>query len=1414
MRVPDNTTADDGAESGHIGRIPLSRSQQNIYNGVLQDGDPELYLIGRTYQLCPQGLDRLLVALRFAILNNPVQLCILDAPADKISYPELLPRLGFDDIVRVVADDRDLVGSALHELVRSWDDGIHGKPLVRYTIRVDRGGLVSALEVQTHHILLDGGATGLVEADLGRFLAASPREMPTLGDGLNRLLAAHRCESAKIEEALPRITQAVRSELHTDAMRGGYGRGSAETPGSAAKGALYETVHISGELYDEMLSLSDCEHVPLNVLVTAAAVAVEGSIRQSTESLLVHAIDNRFGNPDLDVATCLVNSVGQSVRFPPFASVRDVVRSLDRGYVKAVRRRWLREEQFRRMYLAINRASHVEALTFNFLREPCAPELRPFLVAVPDTTHIGPVESLTVASVLDEQNRMVTVSIWNRADSPGPVRYARMGERIVGALQMMTSLWDRPIAMLVDEWLELGSDGTLEQAGLEASAPEAACAPAWFLDSTGGVGQGLARRRYVDMWAAWLIRNNVAPDDVVVLTDDNTDKTVDLLIACHLVGCGYSVCDTAEELAGRAASIVEHGNGPAAHIIDVAATALNAGADERRQEDVQARLDRTAQDTGLASKTAYIMPTSGSTGPPKLVRIKHGSLATFCDAVRKAYGWGPDDIIMQSAPLTSDISVEEVFGAVSCGAELVRTSAMRIGDLPQLVRDLVAHRATVIDLPTAIWHLLGEDDVVVEQIGHSNLRQVIIGGEAVRSSAVDKWIDSFGVQRISLISTYGPTEATVVATYLPIVGEYATAPTDARLRVGRPMVLHSVFIAFGEIVILGDLVASSYLGMTGGDFGVVVMPDGSHCNAFATADRIAVDSQGFPTFAGRRDALVKVSGRRVDTAALARLITDAVAVKDLAVELVNGRLGVWFHTDRTRAGGDDDGVGLQIRRILKRLGVPSFFVAAVSRIPRKSNGKIDSANLTLTQSTDSAADHTATGETASGLAAVWSQHLDRIIGPESSLLDEGVGSLDLIKILPDTRQYLGRHVSILDLISADTASNLVDAASVADTWMDAETVGTIEDDFNSVWGARKSTGVIRGHVQPGDGRGPIVVLGSSGVLGTGFAQAVLDLKREGRLSGDVVFVTRTALPQVDPWTTLCETDGVRIDCRPGEINTDELSSLIRDLRPRTVINCIGNTNVVVPYRDLRPANVELVSKIIEVCLKTGTRLVHLSTFVVNADAAGSEVTDPREAPYPYAASKSLAELAVAGSSEELDYIIVRLPRVLGSVFQLSDTADILVSVKEACAAIGAVPIVPVTEEVTTAPAAAAAVMGLLTPAANLGSGIAVVRGEPVNYTRFLSEFASEELDVTEWKRRLDHSDWATENPRRWSVIDAWVTLGLRLGDQSYADYLGEFPTVALGIESVVELPTAPQLVRDLLIEATCDPRPTRDAGRN
>lgn len=1359
-------------------RIPLSISQQNIYRGVLQDADPTLYLIGRRYRLFPVPIGRLRSALDASIRKNPVQLCVLEQAGAE--YPDLVPRLRVDDLVRAPSEDTDL-------LITEWDSGILSRPLVRYTIHTAPSGDVVGLDVHAHHILIDGGATGLIEAHLGHYLSTGNVEMPDAAAELDRLAEAHRREAEKVHAAHQRLTEPVQRELAADVQLGGQPH-SARASGSAHRGILRESVQVAGAGYDAIIALAEQQQIPLHVLVTAAAVAVDADRRNSTDALVVHAVDNRFGEPALDVATCLVNSVAQLVRFPAFASARDLVTAVDRGYVKVVRRRWFREELYRRIHLTINRAPQTEALAFNFLPEPCARELRPFLDGPPVTTDIGPIECPTVAAVHDEQQRTLNLSIWDSDHPQSRPGRSGVADLIARALHTIPARWDQPIAISVGGWYEVRSDGTCHATDV-LPVPAGPASPAWFLDPHADTGSWRQRRRYVDPWIGWLASVGVEPGEVLVFTDDYTDKTVDLLVACHLVGCGYSVCDTPDELAVRANTLTSDGGVPS-RVIDIASAELSAppaGVDEL--------LRRVHDDAALATRIAYVMPTSGSTGDPKLVPISHGALALFCQGHRDAYGWQSSDTVLQCAPLTSDISVEEVFGAAQCGAALIRSSAVRSGNLTQLGDDLVRCRPTILDLPTSIWQLCGEQPDTLDKLAASGLRQVVIGGEAVRPTAVEKWRAVMGVSDVVLVSSYGPTEATVVVTYLPLSGHGSVVDSGLRPRVGRPMAPNTVFVAFGEIIVLGDMVSAGYVGGAATGFGTVAGGDGTPRHAFATADRVTRDSQGFLVFAGRKDAVVKIAGKRVDIAEITRLIAEDPAICDIAVEVDDTRLGVWFQTLRTRDGFPDPAATERIRSLLLEARVPGFVVSGVAEVPRKPGGKVDSGRLPRTRHESAGS---AVGQ-AAGLAELWSRCLDRDLQPDSSLLSEGVGSLDLIRILPATRRYLGRHLSLLDVISADNATRLIEETDRAG--MDEATAAEIDDDLATL--AAPPPDLVVGPVQ-GD-TGTVLVLGASGILGTGFAEAVGQLRANG-FESKLVLATTSTLPDTEPWRSLGDTDGVRIEHVPPQ----QVADLIHTTGAGTVVNAIGNTNVLVPYRELRPANVAVVSGIVAACAAHGAELVHLSTSVVNADVTAPQVVDPRAAPYPYAASKALAELIVARTAPHLDFTLVRLPRVLGAPHQLVGSADILIALADACAALGAHPAVSLTEEVTTGRSAAAGILGMLS--ASRGRDITVLRGAPVEYSGFLARFGAQERDVEGWKQHLDGSAWARRNPRRWAVIDAWITLGMRLDGQSYARYLAGYATLDLQVDTVTELVAAPAALADLVPHG-CSPEPNSSPRR-
>ena len=160
---------------------------------------------------------------------------------------------------------------------------------------------------------------------------------------------------------------------------------------------------------------------------------------------------------------------------------------------------------------------------------------------------------------------------------------------------------------------------------------------------------------------------------------------------------------------------------------------------------------------------AYIIYTSGSTGKPKGVMIEHRAAAHYIQAAIAQYDITSADCVLQFASVSFDMAVEEIFSSLLAGARLRLRNADMVGTSSQFLRCCQDWNITVLDLPTTYWHQLVTDIANTQLQLPPSVRLVIIGGERALPSLVKAWQQQVG-DYPRLINTYGPTEATVVAT--------------------------------------------------------------------------------------------------------------------------------------------------------------------------------------------------------------------------------------------------------------------------------------------------------------------------------------------------------------------------------------------------------------------------------------------------------------------------------------------------------------------------------------------------------------------------------------------------------------------------------------------------------------------------
>jgi nonribosomal peptide synthetase MxcG len=167
---------------------------------------------------------------------------------------------------------------------------------------------------------------------------------------------------------------------------------------------------------------------------------------------------------------------------------------------------------------------------------------------------------------------------------------------------------------------------------------------------------------------------------------------------------------------------------------------------------------------------AYVIATSGSTGAPKPVAITRGALSGWTRSILRDYlVLGPSDRVAQFAAVQFDASIEELFSALSSGSALVPRGPRALENIGEWLDECGEAGITVLDLPTGYWHELTRALAAGRAQIPASVRTVIIGGEAASPERVRQW-RSFVDARVRLVNTYGPTEATVVATRHVLAG--------------------------------------------------------------------------------------------------------------------------------------------------------------------------------------------------------------------------------------------------------------------------------------------------------------------------------------------------------------------------------------------------------------------------------------------------------------------------------------------------------------------------------------------------------------------------------------------------------------------------------------------------------------------
>ncbi|UJR87254.1 Hypothetical protein I5071_460 (plasmid) [Sandaracinus amylolyticus] len=348
---------------------------------------------------------------------------------------------------------------------------------------------------------------------------------------------------------------------------------------------------------------------------------------------------------------------------------------------------------------------------------------------------------------------------------------------------------------------------------------------------------------------------------------------------------------------------------------------------------------------------AYVLYTSGSTGAPKGAMIEHVGMLNHVFAKVHDLAIGERDVIVQNASQGFDISVWQMLTALCVGGRTLVVDDDTVLEPRAFLDVITSEGATILEVVPSYLAVLLEVLEAEPQVALPALRWLLVTGEAVKPSLVERWLRRFPA--IPVVNAYGPTECSDDVTHhiLRAAPEGETTPIGVPVSNFRIYVVdeHTQLVPIGvpgEIVVSGVGVSRGYLNdpeRTARAFGIDPFR-GTDVRLYRTGDLGRWRSDGVLEFLGRRDHQVKIRGHRIELGEIEARLAAVEGVADAVVIAREDERGdkqlVGYAVPRPGVMLDSDTVRTQLSETLPAAMVPAHVVLLAS-LPVTGNGKVD-----------------------------------------------------------------------------------------------------------------------------------------------------------------------------------------------------------------------------------------------------------------------------------------------------------------------------------------------------------------------------------------------------------------------------------------------------------------------------------------
>ncbi len=510
--------------------------------------------------------------------------------------------------------------------------------------------------------------------------------------------------------------------------------------------------------------------------------------------------------------------------------------------------------------------------------------------------------------------------------------------------------------------------------------------------------------------AADLIEKGVEVGDCVAVLVYRNRRTISYLLGVLKAGAAYVPIDPEHPKARQEEIIKQSG---CSYFIDETYTYTKK---RIRKEKVNV----------ATNQLAYVIYTSGSTGKPKGVMITHEQAANTILAINNRYKVTEEDNIIGLSSMCFDLSVYDIFGALSAGATLVIVSSLHNqADIVSLVEK---EEITIWNSVPAIMQLyidyrekkkkLQEQTAKIQKTSRlefyeDTLRVVLLSGDWIQKTLPERiWRE---LDDVEIVSLGGATEGSIWSIYYPITKvektwnsiPYGYPLPNQQMHIIGVDQQHCPFDVIGEICIGGNGVAVGYQNeeeKTKASF----YEHKQYGRLYRTGDYGVMRRDGYIEFMGRKDNQVKVSGHRIELGEIENVLREQKNILDVTILLGQEEQNQIYAYVVCKGSWQEVEWKMALAEKLPEYMIPSAIIP-IEKIPLTANGKIDRKKL-LTHKKIEKQDSVIELETDTEkrIAEYWKGILDlKQVGKKHKFFECGGDSIKMLQLLSRLEEDMG-----------------------------------------------------------------------------------------------------------------------------------------------------------------------------------------------------------------------------------------------------------------------------------------------------------------------------------------------------------------------------------------------------------------------